>query len=676
MANSVKYNTSAESLALNTGDFWIGTGDVAKGPTFDGSLIIQGSAPTNANVISSPTNQMPNNYSVGQFGVETFTQGAIGGGITTNGSGTGVVLSINSVTTPGGGWFIKPSGIAVTNGGSNWSVGDEIFIDEGAINAKFAPNASQTNEIVITIDESMLTAGFWSAINPSNIDNDFADGYTIYVNKAIQGPSIRVASSDAELITITNQISGNSYATINDCFDYFLTQGDKFVLNSYINPIITDGLVLALDAGLVPSYPRNETTWYDLSGEGNNATLVDGPTFNSLGAIDFDGSNYGTADSVTSDLVSSDFTFMASIKGGTQSHKSILTINTSGGGNRVLWMVFNAGMGVNDNGTWYYGTIDVDDDEWHNVVLTYNFTTKNAKIYTDGVENLNVTTGNQIGIQSSDLASIAMEWDGVTPSDLFNGKIAQVQVYDKELTENEILQNYYQAPIVTDGLVFAVDPGNLVSYENGSTTTYSLVGTDTGTLTGGVVFNGGNGGVWGFDGTNDYIAVSNLGLSSHTIEGWINSSDGSQGGTGASTIVTAIGDYSGGAADKYTYIGFLGNNKLTYRIDNLISSHLLVADYTYTADQWYHVALSYDSGTGVTVAYLNGNSIGSITSTTGLTFDSVPFNIAQSDYNNQSFDGLVGPVRAYDKALTAGEVAQNYGAEKGRFSNVSIAPQA
>jgi len=33
MPNSIKYNTSAESLALKKGDFWIGTGDVSKGPT-------------------------------------------------------------------------------------------------------------------------------------------------------------------------------------------------------------------------------------------------------------------------------------------------------------------------------------------------------------------------------------------------------------------------------------------------------------------------------------------------------------------------------------------------------------------------------------------------------------------------------------------------------------------
>ena len=40
--------------------------------------------------------------------------------------------------------------------------------------------------------------------------------------------------------------------------------------------IITDGLVLSLDAGNVKSYPGTGTTWYDKSGNGNNGTGDDG----------------------------------------------------------------------------------------------------------------------------------------------------------------------------------------------------------------------------------------------------------------------------------------------------------------------------------------------------------------------------------------------------------------
>ncbi len=55
--------------------------------------------------------------------------------------------------------------------------------------------------------------------------------------------------------------------------------------------IVTDGLVLALDAGNTKSYTSGSTTWFDKSGNANNGTLTNGPTFSSAngGSIVFDG---------------------------------------------------------------------------------------------------------------------------------------------------------------------------------------------------------------------------------------------------------------------------------------------------------------------------------------------------------------------------------------------------
>ena len=55
--------------------------------------------------------------------------------------------------------------------------------------------------------------------------------------------------------------------------------------------IVTNGLVLTLDAGNRNSYAGSGTNWYDLSGNANNCTLTNGPTFSStnLGNISFDG---------------------------------------------------------------------------------------------------------------------------------------------------------------------------------------------------------------------------------------------------------------------------------------------------------------------------------------------------------------------------------------------------
>ena len=57
--------------------------------------------------------------------------------------------------------------------------------------------------------------------------------------------------------------------------------------------IVTNGLVLCLDAGNRKSYPGSGTTWTDLSGNGNNGTLTNGPTFSggNGGYFSFDGTD-------------------------------------------------------------------------------------------------------------------------------------------------------------------------------------------------------------------------------------------------------------------------------------------------------------------------------------------------------------------------------------------------
>ena len=61
----------------------------------------------------------------------------------------------------------------------------------------------------------------------------------------------------------------------------------------YSPKTVTNGLVLSLDAANNKSYPRSGTTWTDLSGNNNNGTLINGPTFNAgnQGGIVFDGTN-------------------------------------------------------------------------------------------------------------------------------------------------------------------------------------------------------------------------------------------------------------------------------------------------------------------------------------------------------------------------------------------------
>lgn len=68
--------------------------------------------------------------------------------------------------------------------------------------------------------------------------------------------------------------------------------------------VVTDGLVLSLDAANRRSYVSGSSVWNDLSGNRNSGSLVNGPTFDSAngGSIVFDGANDSVNCGTSNDL--------------------------------------------------------------------------------------------------------------------------------------------------------------------------------------------------------------------------------------------------------------------------------------------------------------------------------------------------------------------------------------
>jgi hypothetical protein len=129
------------------------------------------------------------------------------------------------------------------------------------------------NNFLIGVNTSVdygptVSTGFWSGIVPPT------SGYTVYAQKESQGPSIRTASNDSELITIARQYGGTNISTVNNALNYFNSQSNFLVTNIDYENIVTSGLTLLVDAGYVPSYPRSGTTWSDLSGNGFNCSMT------------------------------------------------------------------------------------------------------------------------------------------------------------------------------------------------------------------------------------------------------------------------------------------------------------------------------------------------------------------------------------------------------------------
>ena len=129
------------------------------------------------------------------------------------------------------------------------------------------------------------STNYWNGISPPT------SGYTIYINKASNGPSMYVANNDSQLIGLTNGFSGQNFTGATQCLNWYLTQSTYACVNIDYESIITSGLTFCFDAGFTPSYSTSGVTWYDISYSGYNGTLTNGPTFSSTngGSIVFDG---------------------------------------------------------------------------------------------------------------------------------------------------------------------------------------------------------------------------------------------------------------------------------------------------------------------------------------------------------------------------------------------------
>jgi len=206
--------------------------------------------------------------------------------------------------------------------------------------------------------------------------------------------------------------------------------------------IITNGLVLCLDAANRKSYPGSGTTWTDLSGNGNNGTLVNGVGYSgsNLGSLSFDGVDDVVNTSYSPQL--NDFTIIAWFRstGGTLNYNRIVDKDYVAG----MWLgrqnnIANSwGGGVLETSSPFGRYITLTDNQWHMIVSRRQGTTHT--IYGDGITN------SVSGTVSSTALSTARfsfgNWYNANNTQRLTGNIAQVSIYNRALTESEIQQNF------------------------------------------------------------------------------------------------------------------------------------------------------------------------------------------------------------------------------------------
>jgi hypothetical protein len=232
---------------------------------------------------------------------------------------------------------------------------------------------------------------------------------------------------------------------------------------------------------------------------------------------------------------------------------------------------------------------------------------------------------------------------------------------------------FYRGPnIVTDGLVFAVDPGSERSYSGTGTTASSLMTAYDGTLINGTAFSTDNGGIWELDGVNDRISFDGatilgyLGVTSgidnnvaYSMEAWIKI-DAYPSGIAASgdTIMghrdsLGIGlQVFGTGTTAYINFGYRTNNN--YDSGNI------------TINEWHHVVGTRAVG-GAIVIYIDGVADLTVNGNNAIDYTTNSFEIGYAVDRIGPFNGDISSTRIYNKSLTAAEVLQNYNAQKSRF---------
>lgn len=203
--------------------------------------------------------------------------------------------------------------------------------------------------------------------------------------------------------------------------------------------IITDGLILCLDAGDPKSYNGSGSTWTDRSQNSNNGTLY-GPTFSNELFL-FDGTNdyidlpndIGYTTAVTAIAWFKRNGDAAGgyqiIFGGQELEISIPTSNgkiRTGTHNGSTRFVNEAGSGLLDN-------------NWHQVAVSLDDATTTKIAYIDGVR---VGTQSFTGSIVQSFSNRRIGRFGGSTTYYTNGYIPIVHIYNRALTDDEINKNY------------------------------------------------------------------------------------------------------------------------------------------------------------------------------------------------------------------------------------------
>lgn len=234
------------------------------------------------------------------------------------------------------------------------------------------------------------------------------------------------------------------YFDIMQCYSINIQKTGVTVAIAYNTSIVRNGLVLQLDAANRKSYPGSGTVWSDLSGNSNNASLLNGPTFSSefSGNLTLDGTNdwidCGNASIFSPPLLTASIMVRCS-SFSTRPH--LFGRGSGSAGNFYMVIETNGTFRFyNDIGTGWViaaNTPAFSLNTWTYVTVTHDGSFSRI-FYNDTQQASTVRVGNLRDWQSNTL-QIGTISSGTS---LTNGNVAFAHLYNRALSAGEIAQNF------------------------------------------------------------------------------------------------------------------------------------------------------------------------------------------------------------------------------------------
>lgn len=453
-----------------------------------------------------------------------------------------------------------------------------------------------------------------------------------------------------------------------------------FLNNNQIWPttstLVTENLLLHYNTFNTSSYNGSGATITDISGNSRNGTIAGSPTWtgNYFTFVDdyITTPNLGSVITSANQIHSVELWVYPTASGVLIQYNNSTSPNTGYHASSIEIVGGNLEVGFWDgSGLSSTGNIGaVSFNQWHQIVLTYNGSV--CKGYIDGVFKGSVNTGWSTPLpfyMNFGYADTTSHGDGTN----FDGRFGIMRVYNKALTDAEVLSNYNSTlstivNLTTTGLVLYYDPSSVSSYPGSGTAITDLSGNGRNGIMSNITYTSP---YFTYNGSSSQIAIADNALlepgsGDWTMEVWVNQS------VAGNDVV--LGKFpAGGAQVSYSirtsatvYYAQMGSG-----IGSGATLFQNSSNKVRTLGTWYQLVYVFTNVAANTLqTFVNGSSIGSVGHSLASILDTTT-GLYIGSYNNgeyaQWFDGKIGITRLYNRALTSTEVLNNYNVDKTKY---------